>query len=445
MGINVTDLVSKLMEIEKQPLNALNSKKETLQTEANAWRELNSRLYALQEAAYKLQSVATFRARSASVSESDALSVTCDSGAQTAAYRIEVVQLAKAHTVTFGGLDGFTVADEDTVLDLTEGILKINGKDVNVTADDTLQSLAEKINNTEDAGVIASVVKVDATHYKLVVSSEETGEANQIDFSGSDASVLASLGQVQTQAAQNAKVTINGLTIERETNIIDDAISNLTLTLKKENVTTDVTVMMDKDQLIDAVKTFVEKYNNVMDYINENTKYTYDSDTEKGSSGPLFGDSTLTNLDSQLRSYLSMTVEGVDSALSMLGLVGITSASGIEGVKSGKLEFDETEFSNKLDTNLDDIKKLFSSTDGIFTKMYNNLFKMTSSTGTLQARINSINNEMADINDLIESMEERLEQKETQYLMKYRAMELALSQLQNQSSQLISLLASYGD
>lgn len=438
-GFQTSDVVAKLMEVERQPLTLLENKKTTVNSKSNAWREMNTRLNALEEAAYALQSLDMFRGTKPTVGNDKAFSVTSTSGAAAAQYYVSVEKLAKAQTLTSDAQ-----SSNNAALNLA-GTVKINGKEIVIEAEDSLERIAEKINNTDGINVNASVLKVDETKYQLVLNSKLSGTANAIVFED-DNNVLSTLGLNNpdniTQPAVDAEIIINGIKITRSANKIDDAIPNVTLTLKNEGESSDLTVELDKDKIVAAVKTFVEKYNAVMDYINQNSTYSYDTSTQKGTASALFGDSTLRSIESTLRKSLIMQVEGVSEGVSLLSLIGIKGKSGVEGAKTGQLEFDETTFQAKLDTNFDDIAKLFGSkgTKGIFKQMYDDLFEMTGIEGTISNKTKTLSKEIEDLNKQITAMEERLEKKEEAYYKKFQAMELALSKLQNQASWLSSQL-----
>ncbi|HYH02950.1 MAG TPA: flagellar filament capping protein FliD, partial [Bacillota bacterium] len=439
-GFNTTDVVTKLMEIEKAPLTQLETKKTRVNSKSDAWREMNTRLNALEDAAYALQSLDMFRGTKATVGNEEAFTVTSTTGAVAAQYNISIEKLAKAQTRTSNA-----VTSNSAALNYT-GTIKINGKEIVLESGDSLDKLAEKINKTADVNVNASVIKVEADKYKLVLNSKNTGKANEIVFEG-DTTILTGLGLNDptniTQPAVDAEITINGLKVFRSSNKIDDAIPNVTLTLKNEGESSDLNVEVDKDKIVNAVKTFVEKYNAVMDYINQNSSFSYDVNTKKGTSGALFGDSTLQNIQSTLHKSLISKVTGVPDSVGLLNLVGIKGKSGVEGAKSGQLEFDETNFRAKLDTNFDDVAKLFGSTDknGVFKKMYDDLFEMTGVEGMISNKTKMLNKEIDDINEQITAMEERFDAKEKAYFKKFQAMELALSKLQSQGSWLSSQLA----
>src|SRR5690606_35927819 len=121
--------------------------------------------------------------------------------------------------------------------------ITVNGveKEITVDAEDTLQSLVQKINNTEEISVTASAIQVGTDEFKLTLTSKETGVANQINIEGDLAGTLAF---TETQAAQDAELKINGLTVTRSSNIIKDVIQGVTLELKKAGESADITVEM---------------------------------------------------------------------------------------------------------------------------------------------------------------------------------------------------------
>ena len=121
-GMSTDEVISKLMEVERQPLTTLNKKKTNLNNKADAWRQLNLKLYALKDAAYALQSIDMFRSRTVNVSDQSVVTATASSGALTSNYNITVQKLAKSQSLTS---DAMTSAD--TALNLT-GTFQINGK-----------------------------------------------------------------------------------------------------------------------------------------------------------------------------------------------------------------------------------------------------------------------------------------------------------------------------
>ena len=441
-GLNTTQLVEQLVSLERAPITHLETRKSKLQAQNDAWREINSRLYSLRQAALDLQSILTFRGRSATVTGDNILTAAAGTGTQKGVYNIKVLQLAQAHSI---GSDPQTTAGGPLGL---SGTIRINDVEIEITAGDTLESIARKINTQAEAGVNAVVVRVGDEDFRLILTAVGTGEANQIKLED-DGDVLAALGFLdsegeiknQLQAAEDALLEINGLAVSRSTNVIKDLITDVTLELKTEGTAT-LTLDVDMEKVVKAVEKFVNEYNGFMDLIRENLAY----DTKTKEAGTLFGDSTLVHIEAQLRSFLSRVVPGVDPAVNQLGLVGIQTASGVEGAKSGRLEFNAVKFREKLETHFSEIAKLFGAEtvpegEGVFAALSKTLFDWTSSTGLIKAKTDSLGASIEDVDERIEVLEQRLAQREEYYMQKFIALETMLAQLQTQSNWLSAQLS----
>src|SRR5690606_5120014 len=136
----------------------------------------------------------------------------------------------------------------------------------------------------------------------------------------------------------------------------------------------------------------------------------------------------------------------VDKSVGLLSLIGIKGASGVEGAKSGRLEFDEELFKAKLEANFDEIAKLFGAATtgeikGIFTRMHDLLFDWTSSDGILKLKTDTLQRQMGEIDKQVAAMEDRLAKREEYYYTKFTAMEKALATVQSQSAWLSAQLS----
>ena len=456
-GFDTDSMVKAIMNEERLPLTKLESQKTTLNARSQAWRELNTRIYKLKDAAYNLQSFVTFRAHKVTVSDEDKLSATVSSEeALLSSYQLNVKSLAKAHSVASAKIDETTAFVGGKIQ------ISINGESTEIelnpegaTNEERLNSLARQINAAK-AGVNASVIKLAENEYKLYLAGKETGEANGMvltdvgtDRVFRDLGVLDESGMIanQVQAATDAEIEVNGDTfdtVKRSSNQITDLFPGVNLTLKEEGVVT-LGVELDQEKIVETVKGFIDAYNSVMDFVNQHKTFSYNEATKAGTKGILFGDSALMNVEAKIKAYMYQTVEGVDQSVGLLSLIGIKGASGVEGAKSGRLEFDEELFKSKLDSSFDDILKLFGvNTDeskGIFTRLHNDLFEWTSSDGVLKTKTDTIQGQINFIDEQLASMEERLVKREEYYYAKFAAMEKAMATMQAQSSWLGAQLA----
>lgn len=156
----------------------------------------------------------------------------------------------------------------------------------------------------------------------------------------------------QLQAAQDAVVQIDNTTISKSSNTIKDAIQGVTLNLVQaapsEAVT--VTVSTDSTGVTDKIKNFVNYYNEVVKFVNE--QLSYDPKVKKAN--PLLADASLRTLQTLLRNIVSGAIPGLTGGKANLSQIGITSDS-----KTGQLKVDEAKLSAAVAGDPDGVKRLF--------------------------------------------------------------------------------------
>ncbi len=237
--------------------------------------------------------------------------------------------------------DTLILSDTTTVGDL---LAKLESAYGDVTASVTGEGKLTVIDNTTGVSPLAVTIGVK--------NAGGTDDATlKFDANG----ILASTTRKrQIVAGADASVTVDGVTVTRSTNSIDDIIDGVTLDLRKADPATTVTLTIgrDVDAVMGKVDAFVASYNSVASYIK--TQTTYDATKQKGG-GVLFGDATLLSVKSQLTSTLLQTVWGVSADYSTLGLVGVSVD------KEGQLSVDGDTLRGYLATNFNDVQKLFTA------------------------------------------------------------------------------------
>ncbi len=159
--------------------------------------------------------------------------------------------------------------------------------------------------------------------------------------------------------ARNAKLTMNGITVSRASNTIEDLIGNTKLELKGVGHV-GVNISLDTEKAVKAIEKFVSSYNEAMDWINvrltEEQKVKPKSDDWQRSKdfdkkfGLLHGDSTLWQTKNRLRQLVSDPIETL-GPISMLSQLGITTEGNKDDPKlgqTGKLVFDKSKFMDTL-------------------------------------------------------------------------------------------------
>ena len=206
----------------------------------------------------------------------------------------------------------------------------------------------------------------------IVVSQADTEvigpDGMKLSFADGDL-VAGDTFQVSTfapvlQQASDARVSIGSdadggspLVVSASTNQIKDLIPGLTLDLKgvTSASTGPVTIKtgLDTDAVKTKIQAFINAYNDVKDFIDNQNKY--DVKSEQG--GILLGDMTLMSIQSRLSRLVSDPVAGIDTSLNTLSAIGIRTGTG------GKLSLrDSGKLTEALNKDLDAVLRLF--TDG---------------------------------------------------------------------------------
>jgi len=241
----------------------------------------------------------------------------------------------------------------------------VSGDILAITENTTVQDLLDAIETAYEAGgdevsvYVASTGKIEVADLETGASSLVVDLQSTIDDSNSalDWGAFTALGEVRKRelvAGADASIIVDGVTTTSDDNTVDDVISGVTLNLLKADIDTTVTLNIDRDidTIMEKISAFVDAYNEVASYIQQ--QQSYDKDEEE-TGGILFGDGTLTSVKSDLTSTLIQTVWGVSSEYSMMGLVGINVDN------EGQLSIDTEKLQGYLKTNFNDIKNLFSA------------------------------------------------------------------------------------
>lgn len=272
-------------------------------------------------------------------------------------------------------------------------------------------------------------------------------------------------------AGQNAKLTIDGVAIERNTNTFE--IDGITMELTgKSTESIDLTTTRDTDKIVDSLKSFVEDYNSLIEelngYLTEKATYrTYAPLTseqkkemsdkeielweEKSKSGLLRNDSNISGFLSDMRLALYSTVEGAGISLYDIGIE--TSDSWKD---NGKLVIDEEKLKQAVATNADGIRKLFTDTEKGLAVQLQNAIKSAANVssgspgslvryaGTKDVLLtnNTLYNEMKSITETLANLNTKYEQEKTRYWKQFTAMEQAISNMNSQSSWLAQQFSS---
>lgn len=387
-NLDVNSIVSQLMQVESQPLTLLTTKEASYQAKLSAFGNLSSALGSFQNALTSLSSPTQFQSVSATAADTSVVSGSATSKAVAGNYMVNVTQLAQAQTIATAGVASTTAAVGDgmkTTLTFQFGTIsggtlangvysgasftqdpnQASGSVVIDSSNNSLQGIRDAINNA-GIGVTATIVSDgSAAPNHLVLTSNKTGQTSSMQISvtrdpaaptdPSLANLLAydpagTQNMTQSNAAQSAALSVNGIAISSTTNTVSEAIQGVTLNVCKIGSTT-MTVARNTASVQSSVNAFIKAYNDLNTTIKSLT--AYDPTTQIG--GPLLGDSSVRNIQNQVRSLLGTSVSNTSGSLTNLTQIGITFQT------DGSLALDSTKLQSAISSNFNDIAGLFAS------------------------------------------------------------------------------------
>lgn len=363
-GLDVESIVTKLMAIEERPVTQLKTQASTIQTKISAFGQLQSALSTFRDSSTALSRATTWGATTATSSDAG-VRVSSSDSAPVGNYAIEVRSLAAAQSAVTGAYESADALVGAGTLRVEIGSFgqagfapqpNLDAINIDISATDTLTTVRNKI-NAAGAGVSAIIVN-DATGSRIIISSTNPGTNSVFRTSGDGGAAAFAYepggganAMTETQPAADAELRINGLDVISSTNTLTDVVQGLTINLLQPTTgAAQVTVAQDTEALKKSVDTFVESYNALAKMLRTQTKY----DESTKTAGSLQGDSTAVSLQRQLRNLLTSETPA-SSVYSTINAVGVTLQS------DGTLKVDSTKLTTALNTNPNEVKKLFSA------------------------------------------------------------------------------------
>ncbi|HEY8906539.1 MAG TPA: flagellar filament capping protein FliD [Rhodoferax sp.] len=460
-ALDVPTLVSQLMAVERKPIDKLNTKVTDTQAKISSFGTLSSLVSSFQTAAKGLNP--GLQKLAATPSDASVFAASASSTAVPGNYALTVSQLAQPQSLVAAGQDSSTAAigngTATTVTfdlgaisggTLTNGIYSgaaftSNGSGtVSLTIDssnNTLEGIRDAI-NAAAPGVAATIVNDGSgTPYRLALSSSNSGTSNsfKITTSGGDGTINSLLGYdpagtqnlTQTLAAQDAKLTVNGIAITSASNTVNEAIQGVTLTLKNTTAApTSLSVARDTTAIETVASAFVDAYNALAAQIKSRSAYG----TSTSAGGSLAGDGTLRLMQDQLRSIFNSPASG--GTLTSLAQVGIAFQ------KDGTLALDSSKLDSAIAANFSDVTNLFSSSTGYATRLEAWAKSSLAAGGLIDTRTQSLNQYVKDRNADIDRLENQMTALQKRYTTEYTNLNMLLSSMNTTSTYLTQQLAS---
>lgn len=443
-GMSASQMAQQLVSVERAAKDGYYANKKTNYTAQKDAYDLLEK--SLKEMTKDLESLDkdAFNAKSGSISDEDIAKVNVGADAPAGDYTLVVDQLAKASQLSA------SFAGEDAPLP-TSGILEFeaNGETmtidfsvVNASGNGKVSGLVSYINNNSgDTGVQASLLRKGDGSVELMLTSKETGTANEIKVTQDD----SGFGFTTMVAAQDAKFSLNGVSITSSTNYVENVIDGISLELTEAHAvgeSSTITVGSDTESTSKAVNDFVDTFNTLMSQLSSLTQSmgstleddSSDSDSEDSEDdkksetkkisedqiGILKGDTSIRMLKSRLQQ------EVFQPSANGMRLSDI----GIELDRSGKLTVDDKKLEEALKSNSSAVEAMFTGDTGYIKRMDNIVDPYSEREGYIDQKQKNIGNNIERLEEDISRYDRQMTKTYERYLAQFTAMEQYVTSMQ---------------
>lgn len=336
---------------------------------------------------------------------------------------------------------------------IKEGTFTIGGATFKITDKTTLSSLISEINNNDDAQAYAfwddAAGKLSITSKKEGASyvNIEAGTSNFTDVMGFTTSEWNDDGTVKSskmytdaqELGKNAQFTINGTKMTSTSNTVTSDISRMngvTLTLKKasteESGTSTLKVTQDTSGLVEAVKSFVSAYNDVLSNVDKVTANGAD----------LHGETSLTSLRNTIRSYATAKNSSNGGVYNLLSEIGISTSSADGNnlnADTNSLTLDEDKLKKALEENPESVKSILTGEGGVLTMMEDAVEQsLKATTGFFDVKTSTLDSDIKKMETKIKKQNTNISTYKAQLEKKFSAMETTIAQMQQNYQSFLS-------
>jgi flagellar hook-associated protein 2 len=452
-GIDSASLIQSLLDRERSVrIKPLQTSIGELQDTNSAFGELSTLLSNLQTAAGRFRELnGGAISRQALSSDESVASASASNSAANGNYTVTVNSLAKNATFSFddrfattttvlqAGINNGAPAADRTVSVTTGTGAEAETVSVELTNTSTAADYVASYNATATKSVAALVnVGTSASpSYAISISSLNEGtEEGQISDPTVGAELAGVFGAFSRDQATDANFNVSGISgsITRSSNSIADVISGVTLSLQDLGTAT-ISVASDASETANTVQEFVDAFNEVVTFINENDLVTRQEDG--GDVTNIFGPLAKTSVDNNVLTALrnALTSSGISGqTVNVLADLGVTTE------RDGTLKFDSSILETALSNDPDGVRQITQNLGETLASVDGTIAQFTRFNGLIDQTENSNSTQISSYQNKIAEIEKTLSTREAQLTQQYARLESLIGQLNSQQSTLSSLL-----
>ncbi|MDR2169758.1 MAG: flagellar filament capping protein FliD [Planctomycetaceae bacterium] len=345
------------------------------------------------------------------------------------------------------------------------GRLTINARQskvIEVEAEDTLETIRDKINAAGGKYNASIVADGSGLPYRLMITGSATGSVGGMNI---DLSALGLTTENMVEATDAVLVygdpnSSGSITLKSKNNTFTNAVDGINVTvLGYSNTPITVTADNSSETVKASLRAFVENYNTFRQAMTQQTFYYYNDETKQTGANPLANNPTARQMDNAVMRALNKTYNDIPGIKSIIDL-GIEVTPNIDkngnlielNENSNKLTFDEAKFDKMWETNKEGVEKFFRNeqttvdpsgeidektgkvkTITVYRGWAQNYLDMAEATtgdsGLVFSRVKTLGTTIANNEERAVFLEERLEFKKQTMLKKFYAMEQAMAKM----------------
>lgn len=455
-----TDLLVQSYRQTQQPkLNRLQSKKNELENRNSFFTALNTRINSIVSQIDKFQANdfdEKFGIKKVESTGAEYVTASADGDSNVGTNTVKVNRLASSDSLVSDRVN----ADDDfgDFNGTFEFDLEINGdvRTVNVDLDNSetyqqaMQKIADAVNAEDDFNISASVVKDTTTTARLSFNTSELGEDNKILFVNDDSGlfvdkdILGNIGldrnalnstnssrstfdstnagyRLSQVSELNSESEINGITVTRSSNTLDDVINGFKFQLKKahesdanaETLTTDI----DVEGITELLQPLLDSYNNALKLVKENKSIRR-------------ADASANSLYSSLRFIPSTKIDNITD-----GNPEYLTVIGVKPDRDGYLKIDdEDQLREFLEDEPQKIADVFTSEDGFVAKLENIVSSLKGDDGIIKSKKDSLVDQIQSYDERYKQLQLRIDNQSNNLRKQYENLLGTYLEAQNQFS-----------
>ncbi|MCZ8335347.1 MAG: flagellar filament capping protein FliD [Rhodobacteraceae bacterium] len=367
-GLNLRELTTSLVSAEIDPLKARQTERvEAATTQISALGELRAQFGLLNDAVSILRQNPVLRATSGNAGVG--VTITDPSKISSQTMTVGVQQIAQRQVLEFKGFTSQSQTVGAGAMQIAFGTWADDAlgnpqftvdpsstvRTLNIPAGATLSMLAETMNSIP--GLSARVLdKGDGTFSLGVVS--EMGAASSMNITVTQTApglsafdTNTTIDTVQIQAAQDALISVDGITVSRQTNVIDDLIPGARLDITApQGTTTTVNFARNIETARLNMEALVEQVNNTRNLLNDLSA----RGVAGAEAGALAGDLLVEKLKSQMTALIAAPIAGFGSEAKRLSDFGVVTN------RDGSLRLDSLRFERAFNQDPTSFDMVFS-------------------------------------------------------------------------------------